>query len=144
MQLVRESTGNSASTLQLIEIPPPRPKRKPVHPYPRKLGCSSSKGIPVLKQLEKPSLRISSANEKENGSPTSVLSAIGSDILGSISSNLPNSCSSPLASGAESNQQDNGSQSPTMSVGEENKSQSLASGAIGLTIGELPAAVISL
>ncbi|EHA8587261.1 protein CCA1 [Cocos nucifera] len=138
-KVVRESAGNSASTLQPIEIPPPRPKRKPLHPYPRNLGRTSSNGIPVLKQLEKPSLQIPSPNEQENGSPTSVLSTIGSANLGSTFLNLPDSCTSPVASAAESNEQDDGDQSPTMSVGEENKSQSLASGAIWLTIGEQPA-----
>ncbi|XP_008794529.2 uncharacterized protein LOC103710542 [Phoenix dactylifera] len=144
-KVVRESTGNSACTLQPIEIPPPRPKRKPLHPYPRKLGHSSSKRIPILKQLEKPSLQIPSANEQENGSPTSVLSAIGSDTLGLFFLNPPNSCTSPVASAAESNEQVNGGQSPTLSVGEENlaaesnKFQLPASGAVALTIGEQPA-----
>uniref|UniRef100_A0A251V529 Putative myb domain, plant, Homeodomain-like protein n=1 Tax=Helianthus annuus TaxID=4232 RepID=A0A251V529_HELAN len=36
-KVVRESTSGDASEVKPIEIPPPRPKRKPMHPYPRKL-----------------------------------------------------------------------------------------------------------
>lgn len=54
--------------------------------------------------------------EEENRSPTSVLSAVGSEALGSMFSNSQNICSSPVASAAGSNDQDNGGQLPTMTV----------------------------
>lgn len=103
------------TTVNSIEIPPPRPKRKPMHPYPRKLGIPSTKGI---QGPERPSWSIS-ANpalpEQEKGSPTSVISAIGSDASGSSGPNSPIRCTSPLfsASGSDPdgsfNEQENGS-----------------------------------
>ncbi|ESQ47390.1 hypothetical protein EUTSA_v10028153mg [Eutrema salsugineum] len=69
------------SSEKSIEIPPPRPKRKPMHPYPRKLV------IPDAKEMM-----------KNNRSPTSVLSAHGSDGLGSMCSNSPHSSGNELSS----------------------------------------------
>lgn len=66
-----------------IEIPPPRPKRKPMHPYPRKLVIPDAKEMVAYAALP----------DEDNRSPTSVLSAHGSDGLGSIGSNSPNSSS---------------------------------------------------
>lgn len=97
----RESGSDGpAGAKQPIEIPPPRPKRKPAHPYPRKLGNagggSSNGGLSPVK----------SAFEQDNGSPTSVLSGAGSDALGSLLSNLQSSCAaSPVASAAGSSEQ---------------------------------------
>ncbi|RWW40019.1 hypothetical protein BHE74_00054591, partial [Ensete ventricosum] len=115
--VVRESGSNDSTvTSKAIEIPPPRPKRKPLRPYPRKLGNSSSKETPALKQLERPPLQTNTICEEENRSPTSVLSAVGSEALGSLFSNSQNICSSPVASTAESNDQGNGGQSTNMTV----------------------------
>jgi hypothetical protein len=75
MQVTRDSPGNSASGTA-IEIPPPRPKRKPTHPYPRKFGNLSTKTIPDMLQQEGSPSQVICA--EENGSPTSVLSGIGS------------------------------------------------------------------
>ena len=41
-KVVREPGSNNA-----IEIPPPRPKRKPLHPYPRKCANSGSDANPA-------------------------------------------------------------------------------------------------
>lgn len=67
-----------------IMIPPPRPKRKPTHPYPRKSPVPYSHSP-------------SSAMEKETKSPTSVLSAFATeDEVNRCSS--PNSCTSDIQS----------------------------------------------
>ncbi|GJT17182.1 transcription factor, MADS-box [Tanacetum coccineum] len=42
--VVRESTSGNACEVKPIEIPPPRPKRKPMHPYPRKLSAPVKTG----------------------------------------------------------------------------------------------------
>lgn len=75
-KVVRESS--SANTVKAVEIPPPRPKRKPVHPYPRKLKYSSQSidttaETPVRSASMSPCL---SGLEYKNQSPTSVLSAV--------------------------------------------------------------------
>ncbi|KAI5568642.1 hypothetical protein BDE02_12G027500 [Populus trichocarpa] len=95
-KVVREPGGINESSLKPIEIPPPRPKRKPAHPYPRKpvnvlevTGASS--------QLERSPSPNSSVSEKENQSPTSVLSALASDTFGSALSEPCNACSSPTS-----------------------------------------------
>ncbi|XP_072967055.1 uncharacterized protein [Typha angustifolia] len=81
-----------------IEIPPPRPKRKALHPYPRKYANPFGKGIPVTEQLQLPSLPTSSFSEQDSGSPVSVLSAVGSDAFASSLPNQPNICTSPMSS----------------------------------------------
>lgn len=68
-----------------------------------------NKGTP-LKRLEKPPRQMSAICEQENGSPTSVLSAIGSETPG---------CSYPSAAG--SNDQDDGGHSANVKVEEEHK-----------------------
>ncbi|KAL1197117.1 Protein REVEILLE 2 [Cardamine amara subsp. amara] len=78
-----------ASSEQSIEIPPPRPKRKPMHPYPRKLVIPDAKEIAYAELTGAKLVQ----DEEDNRSPTSVLSAHGSDGLGSIGSNSPNSSS---------------------------------------------------
>ncbi|XP_058090531.1 protein CCA1-like [Magnolia sinica] len=125
-KVVRESSSN-ADSVKSIEIPPPRPKRKPVHPYPRKLIHSSTKGISVPEQLERSSSP-TSAYEQDNRSPSSVLSAVGSDTVWSTVSNLSNGCSSPVSSAAGSNpvgllleKQENGYPTSTSSAEEENR-----------------------
>ncbi|KAJ8753404.1 hypothetical protein K2173_019803 [Erythroxylum novogranatense] len=97
-KVVRESSGNETSSVEPIEIPPPRPKRKPMHPYPRKVMQPLNK-IPLA--LEKP-LRSSSldlfVSEQENQSPTSVLSVVVPNAIGSVDSNSPSGSSSPVSS----------------------------------------------
>nr|CCI55329.1 PH01B001I13.25 [Phyllostachys edulis] len=93
-KVIRESSGdnsNSSGVAPPIQIPPPRPKRKPVHPYPRKLGNAPGKLVPVLRQLEKPQLQIQTLCEQEKGSPTSVLTTTqkGYETLGSDSGESP-------------------------------------------------------
>ncbi|KAK9278740.1 hypothetical protein L1049_028316 [Liquidambar formosana] len=96
-KVIREGSDRTEGSTQPIEIPPPRPKRKPVHPYPRKFVDSSNKGISVQFQQEKsPSLSLLVA-ENENKSPTSVLSPVGSDTLGSPVSDQHNCCLSPTS-----------------------------------------------
>ncbi|KAG1359513.1 protein CCA1 [Cocos nucifera] len=86
-------------TTKAINIPPPRPKRKPLHPYPRKLGNLPSKG----EQPAWSSPSVPSVFESENGSPVSVLSAAGSDTIGSTISNPPDGCQSPTPSVEDEN-----------------------------------------
>ncbi|TVU28025.1 hypothetical protein EJB05_19532 [Eragrostis curvula] len=79
-KVVRGSSGSNSSggstAAPAIQIPPPRPKRKPAHPYPRKVDAAARKHAPALKQLEKPpALRMQSLREQDDGSPTSVLTA---------------------------------------------------------------------
>lgn len=77
-----------------IEIPPPRPKRKPVHPYPRKLVSPLKTGILIPEKLE--GSASPSTMMQENLSPTSVLSVVGSDQSDSC---MPNGSSpSPVSS----------------------------------------------
>lgn len=86
--MVRESSGSNASSEEPIEIPPPRPKRKPMHPYPRKLADNCKKGMLVYEQPIGPmSPTLSTISERDDQSPTSVLSVIGSDTLGTMDSN---------------------------------------------------------
>ncbi|TXG50955.1 hypothetical protein EZV62_023479 [Acer yangbiense] len=93
-KVVRESNGSTESSIKPIEIPPPRPKRKPMHPYPRK-SVDSFKGTSVSNQPDKtPSPK---ALDFDNRSPTSVLSAFVSDGLGSGVSDQQNGCSSPTS-----------------------------------------------
>lgn len=96
LQVIKESSGDNCNSLgaaSSIQIPPPRPKRKPVHPYPRNLGSTASKNVPALKQLEKPQLQVQSLYDQDNGSPTSVLTVpqIRADTLGSESGGSPTS-----------------------------------------------------
>nr|DAD32464.1 TPA_asm: hypothetical protein HUJ06_011315 [Nelumbo nucifera] len=125
LKVVRESTGSNASSVKPIEIPPPRPKRKPMHPYPRKLVHSLQKGISVPEQPERsrsPNLSTSEANQ----SPKSVLSTVVSDTIGSVASNPHNDSPSPVSSAADANpgslvlaEQENGNLPSTSSVEED-------------------------
>ncbi|KAJ0098498.1 hypothetical protein Patl1_20997 [Pistacia atlantica] len=97
-KVVRESSGSNTSPLEPIEIPPPRPKRKPVHPYPRKLTkalVKESSNPELPRRSISPNLSVS---EQENQSPTSVLSAVGSDAFGFSDLNTPNGSLSPVSS----------------------------------------------
>ncbi|KAK3224657.1 hypothetical protein Dsin_004519 [Dipteronia sinensis] len=95
-KVARESNGSSTeSSIKPIEIPPPRPKRKPVHPYPRK-SVDSFKGTSVSNKPDRtPSPKASVFDDR---SPTSVLSVFASDGLGSgVVSDQQNGCSSPTS-----------------------------------------------
>ncbi|EEF35801.1 DNA binding protein, putative [Ricinus communis] len=96
-KVVREGSGSSTSAVEPIEIPPPRPKRKPMHPYPRKMAHPLNKELSITEQPLRSSSPNFSISEQENQSPTSVLSAVGSDVLGSTDSNPPNCSSSPMS-----------------------------------------------
>ncbi|XP_010537507.1 PREDICTED: protein REVEILLE 7 [Tarenaya hassleriana] len=82
-KVARETDNVNDSPVKAIVIPPPRPKRKPTHPYPRKM--------PVANQPDKTPSPTLSVTEKGNKSPTSVLSAFPSDNL----EDQLNGCSSP-------------------------------------------------
>ncbi|KAG6607421.1 Protein REVEILLE 7, partial [Cucurbita argyrosperma subsp. sororia] len=95
-KVVREPSGSNDSSINPIEIPPPRPKRKPLHPYPRK-AVDSLKAISVAREPERsPSPNLSIA-EKETQSPTSVLTGFSSDDQISTVSEQHNRCSSPIS-----------------------------------------------
>jgi hypothetical protein len=113
LQVTRESSGdgNGAAVAPQIRIPPPRPKRKPTHPYPRKLGNSPGNDAPSLKQLDKPQLQVlPSWYEQEKGSPKSVLTraqvgseALATDNVGSPVSSVDaeDSCPTPRIAAVE-------------------------------------------
>lgn len=90
-KVVRESNVGDGGLVKPIEIPPPRPKRKPMHPYPRKLVSPVKAGILIP---EKPD----TSTGQENQSPTSVLSALGSDQSVGADSCMPNGSPSPVSS----------------------------------------------
>ena len=81
--------------MEPIEIPPPRPKKKPVHPYPRK--SVDSLNVSVLKQSERSSSPNFVPTNKGVKSPTSVLSSHGSDALGSAASDPYNRSPSSMS-----------------------------------------------
>ncbi|KAL2942845.1 Protein REVEILLE 1 [Bienertia sinuspersici] len=102
-KVVRETNNSDSNSVEPIEIPPPRPKRKPSHPYPRKLVLSTRKDMP-MEQGERSASPNSSLSEQENQSPTSVLSAVASDTLASADSAAPKISPSPMSSGNYSDQ----------------------------------------
>ncbi|GER47040.1 homeodomain-like superfamily protein [Striga asiatica] len=71
-KVARETNIGDGNSMKPIEIPPPRPKRKPMHPYPRKMVYQAKTEISIPEKF-------SNAMEQENELPTSVLSGIGSD-----------------------------------------------------------------
>ncbi|WZZ57953.1 hypothetical protein YC2023_058060 [Brassica napus] len=83
-KVAREADSGSDGSVQTVVIPPPRPKRKPTHPYPRKSPVPYSQSP-------------SSAMEKGTKSPTSVLSPFDSDDQTNRCSS-PNSCTSDMQS----------------------------------------------
>ncbi|KAK4360894.1 hypothetical protein RND71_019846 [Anisodus tanguticus] len=97
-KVVRESNTGDASSVKPIEIPPPRPKRKPMHPYPRKLANPVKSGTPVPEKSTSSLSPNMSMSEHENQSPTSVLSAHGSDALGTADSSKRSGSTSPVSS----------------------------------------------
>ncbi|KAK3015389.1 hypothetical protein RJ639_006883 [Escallonia herrerae] len=123
-KVVRESSGSDVNIEKPIEIPPPRPKRKPMHPYPRKLVTPIQTGLRLPRREMRSLSPNLSLSEHENQSPTSVLSAIGSDTLGTTDMDSPDGSPSPVSSAAEDkphsillsescpSPEDNGSSSP--------------------------------
>ncbi|KAI3454333.1 hypothetical protein Pfo_010996 [Paulownia fortunei] len=92
---VTRDSCDAEGSLNPIEIPPPRPKKKPLHPYPRKTVDSANIEGVVSHQLE--GLTDVSVAERENYSPTSVLSAIGSNNLESTVAEMHKSRLSPAS-----------------------------------------------
>uniref|UniRef100_A0A453TBZ1 Uncharacterized protein n=1 Tax=Aegilops tauschii subsp. strangulata TaxID=200361 RepID=A0A453TBZ1_AEGTS len=84
-----------------IEIPPPRPKRKPLHPYPRKRANSCNGANAANGQSKLAHMSSSSGSDQENGSPVSVISAMQSDAFGSSMSNPSSRSASPESSDEE-------------------------------------------
>ncbi|XP_022862072.1 protein REVEILLE 1-like isoform X3 [Olea europaea var. sylvestris] len=97
-KVVRESDTGIASSVKPFEIPPPRPKRKPMHPYPRKMVSPVKTGIPASEKPTRSAFSNLSVPEQEDLSPTSVLSTIGSDVLGRTDSGTLDGSSSPISS----------------------------------------------
>ncbi|KAM7278607.1 hypothetical protein ACFE04_005741 [Oxalis oulophora] len=94
-KMVRESSNSTESCIKPLDIPPPRPKKKPLHPYPRKSVDSLRGSSTPYQQERSPSPNLTSS-EKNNGSPTSVLSAVGSEKHNGCSS--PTSCTTDVQS----------------------------------------------
>ncbi|KAG0492047.1 hypothetical protein HPP92_005445 [Vanilla planifolia] len=101
-KVTRESMGDSSGIVNAMEIPPPRPKKKPSHPYPRKLCNPSSNKDPAVGWPLLPCTPNVSNSVQETKSPTSVLSAVGSDTIRTTASNTPKTCMSPASSAGRS------------------------------------------
>ncbi|KAK7317288.1 hypothetical protein RJT34_01381 [Clitoria ternatea] len=86
-KVVRESDGSVESSIQQINIPSPWPKRKSLHPYLHK-SINSFKGHTIQNEKEISLSTNMLAAEKDNSSPTSVLSAVGFEAFGSASLSL--------------------------------------------------------
>lgn len=78
----------------MVEIPPPRPKRKPVHPYPRKPGSA----VKTSRTSTPEKLTRSVSQDVSTQSPTSVLSENHSDESARVGSSTPQGSSSPVSS----------------------------------------------
>ncbi|KAM6562906.1 hypothetical protein CsatB_022904 [Cannabis sativa] len=91
-KVVRGSIGNVEGSVQPIAIPPPRPKKKPKHPYPRK--SVDLFNLSILHQSERSPSPSLVHTDKGVKSPTSVLSSHGSDAVGSATSDQNNRSSS--------------------------------------------------
>ncbi|KAK4785354.1 hypothetical protein SAY86_002043 [Trapa natans] len=91
-KVTRGLDGNPDASVSAVEIPPPRPKRKPIHPYPRKY--LDAKGTSCSYQSEGSHSPILSSLDKETGSPSSVFSSIYSEGQGQQQSGScsPTSC----------------------------------------------------
>jgi hypothetical protein len=79
----------SAGSAPAIQIPLPRPKRKPAHPVPRKVDDAAKKQAPMLRQLEKPPApRMQSLRQQDDGSPmfmrTAAQTALWADALDGV------------------------------------------------------------
>ncbi|XP_011086968.1 protein REVEILLE 2 isoform X1 [Sesamum indicum] len=96
-KVTRDSSMDAEGSLDPIQIPPPRPKKKPLHPYPRKFVDPVNREITVPNRLEISHSPDASVPEKDNLSPTSVLSVVGSDTLESTVAEMHESCLSPAS-----------------------------------------------
>ncbi|KAB1221935.1 hypothetical protein CJ030_MR2G008660 [Morella rubra] len=81
-KVVQASSSSTEKTNEPIEIPPPRPKKKLLHPYPRK-SVDSPNGISAANQSERSPSTNSLVAKKDTKPPTSFFSAARSDSLGS-------------------------------------------------------------
>lgn len=99
--MVRDSSSNEDGMEKPIEIPPPRPKRKPMHPYPRKMISSVKPGARLSDESKHSLSPNMSISGRENQSPTSVFSAVGSDATGVTDSGMPNCSLSPASCDAD-------------------------------------------
>ncbi|XP_017258097.1 protein REVEILLE 7-like [Daucus carota subsp. sativus] len=96
-KVARDLNSVSASSQILVEIPPPRPKKKPLHPYPRKVADLLMKRSVVSDQPDRSLSTNASLNDMENLSSTSVLPTIGSDTTCPAVSELNTHCLSPIS-----------------------------------------------
>ncbi|KAK6153231.1 hypothetical protein DH2020_012870 [Rehmannia glutinosa] len=71
-KVMRDSNIDAAGCLNPIEIPPPRSKKKPLHPYPRKIVDSANTQVMVPHRLEKSHSPYVSLHKRADRSPTSV------------------------------------------------------------------------
>ena len=93
-KVARESGSETVGSVKAIDIPPPRPKRKPLHPYPRKSN-GTPKGTTKSYELDQSPSPNSSVADKDIQSPISVLSSIGSGRSKSPTSENQSRCGSP-------------------------------------------------
>ncbi|CAM8974070.1 unnamed protein product [Rhodiola kirilowii] len=101
-KVVRGGNDDTESPVEAIEIPPPRPKRKPTHPYPRKYVDPQNS---ILSPSFQPEKRICpQIVTAENQSPNSVLAAAMTHMLEFPVSDMPDSClsSSSCSTGLQS------------------------------------------
>ncbi|KAF3618460.1 Protein REVEILLE 7-like [Capsicum annuum] len=105
-KVVRELNNGDASSVKSIEIPPPRPKRKPMHPYPRKMATPVKSGTLAPEKLKSSTSPDLCLSEPEDQSPTTVLSALGSFAFGTVHSSKPSEHSSPVSSDVAENSGD--------------------------------------
>ncbi|GAA0163074.1 chromatin/chromatin-binding, or -regulatory protein [Lithospermum erythrorhizon] len=124
-KVARESSCFDVDSVKPVEIPPPRPKRKPVHPYPRKLASPSKSLDPLQEMSGRPACisRCPSILDQENQSATSILKVVGSDALMLSDSNPPNVTDSDTP---------NGSSSPLSSATDLNYGHTLHSGVLNV------------
>ena len=133
--MVRGSSGSFEGCIKPIEIPPPRPKKKPMHPYPRK-SVDSLNATPIINQPERSPSPNFAATNKGMKSPTSVLSSQGSDALGSAASDQHNR--SPSSTSCTTDMQSN-SLSPSEKENDYMMSNSSGEEKISLPANQLPA-----
>ncbi|KAL6493458.1 ER-phagy receptor 1 [Orobanche gracilis] len=78
-KVTKELCSDDGGSYNPIGIPPPRPKKKPLHPYPRKSKTTYSINTKVVISHQVEGSAEESVSGRENCSPTSVLSALGSN-----------------------------------------------------------------
>ncbi|KAL9662274.1 hypothetical protein QQ045_027107 [Rhodiola kirilowii] len=87
-KVMKEGSGSTEGSNESIEIPPPRPKRKPLHPYPRKSVEAPNKTRLCSSVLENRTSANMKPLERGSDSPTSVLTPEGSQIATSHAKDL--------------------------------------------------------